>query len=179
MHSWAAPLSTASGRFPGSPPPTAAQARAGAPDVLRHSSPSVVRRASEYRLSDSFHCRPSAIASAACSSSNEAGLYGHLKSFMAYYHKTRTQPIAGKGHTDKSIGAAAGTRVGGRAAPSWRASSSVRTSGSVIRGLPRLLHLVFSRSVVSLYSGQATGASVHSQPLPKPTVTTETGGPTT
>jgi hypothetical protein len=43
-------------------------------------------------------------------------------------------PFAGEGHADESVGATAGPWAGGRAAASWRSSSSVRTSGSVIAG---------------------------------------------
>src|SRR5260370_15514970 len=62
---------------------------------------------------------------------NEASLYRHLKSFMAYYHETRTHLSLEKGHAGESVGATAKHGVHRCSAASRRTSSSVRTSGRV------------------------------------------------
>jgi hypothetical protein len=59
----------------------------------------------------------------------------------AVLSRDENAPVPGKGHAGESAGATAGSWAGGRTAASWRSSSSVRTSGSVIVGdtgiLPR------------------------------------------
>src|SRR5260370_937035 len=79
-------------------------------------------------------------------------------------------PVAGKGRAGESAGATTGPWAGGRAAASWRSSSSVRTSGSVITGLCReCAEYGYRGTVVSPFAWRVTEAFVHPPPQPKPT----------
>jgi len=85
---------------------------------------------------------------------NEESLRRHMKSYVQYYHETRTHQSL-EGHAGESVGASAGPWAGGRAAASWRSSSSVRTSGSVITGLQGVCRgrLQWNRSIALWLAG--------------------------
>src|SRR4029077_19205199 len=57
-------------------------------------------------------------------------------------------PVARKGHAGESVGATAGPWAGRGAAASWRSSSSVPTSGSVITGYAGSRRVRYSGTVV-------------------------------
>src|SRR5260370_4922893 len=73
--------------------------------------------------------------------------------------------VAGKGHAGESVGATAGPWAGRVAAASWRSSSSVRTSGSVIAGYAgnRRVLLQWHRSITLWLAGYRCG-----RPSPTP-----------
>ena len=62
---------------------------------------------------------------------NEASLYRHVKSFLAYYHESRTHLSAGI-----ATRAPAGTRSRGYHTASWRTSPPLRATRSLNAALP-------------------------------------------
>ena len=62
---------------------------------------------------------------------NEASLYRHVKSFLAYYHESRTHSLAGQGPAGTAARALARTRRRGCHTASWRASPPLRATRSL------------------------------------------------